>query len=112
MSADTSARWSQLLDELEMDIRRAQDVLAALPGDPGADLSAATPGDVGQWTPPADLGPLPESLRARAQAVVNLQQVVTQSLADAQGAARAHLRVTQTLRRRNAPQAVYLDTLG
>lgn len=120
MSAETAtARWEAVLDELERDIQRTQDLLVRPPTvtDPQATSGddSATAADLllaAQWVPPADLGPLPEALRGRAEAVVNQQRVLTATLNETLVTTRAHLRVTETLRRRNAPQAVYLDTLG
>ena len=119
VSAETAtARWEAVLDELEADIQRTHQLLVRPPtvtahDSPGedaphvADLLIAA-----QWVPPTDLGPLPEALRARAEAVVNQQRRLTATLDETLATTRAHLRVADTLRRRNAPQAVYLDTLG
>lgn len=120
VSADTTtARWEAVLDELEADIQRTQELLARPPTatepQAGPDDEGPTIADLllaAHWVPPTDLGPLPDALRARAEAVVNQQRGLTATLNDTLVTTRAHLRVTDTLRRRNAPQAVYLDTLG
>ena len=107
MSADVmTVRWEAVLDELEADIHRTQELLVS-PGPTNADLMRTA-----QWVPPTDLGPLPETLRSRAEAVVNQQRTLTATLNETLVTTRAHLRVADTLRRRNAPQAVYIDTLG
>ena len=107
MSADLmTARWEEVLDELEADIHRTHELLVG-PGPAAADLMHAA-----QWVPPTDLGPLPETLRSRAEAVANQQRTLTEALNETLATTRAHLRVADTLRRRNAPQAVYIDTLG
>ncbi len=121
MSAETvtaTARWEAVLDELETDIQRTHQLLVRPPtvtaqDSPGDDAPAVA--DLllaAQWVPPTDLGPLPDALRGRAEAVVNQQRVLTATLNETLVTTRAHLRVADTLRRRNAPQAVYLDTLG
>lgn len=122
MSADSATtRWEALLDELEADIHRTKELLvrppASLDPDAAADDSEADPvaaalALTAEWAPPADLGPLPDALRGRAEAVANQQRELTKTLNDTMVTTRAHLRVTQTLRQRNAPQAVYIDTLG
>lgn len=122
MSADAvTARWEALLDDLEADIHRTQELLVRPPTslDPDAaadnrdaDPVAAALALTAQWAPPTDLGPLPAALRGRAEAVANQQRELTKSLNDALVTTRAHLRATQTVRQHNVPQAVYLDTLG
>ena len=122
MSDDvTTARWESVLDELETSIHRAQEFLVRPPA-AGVPNTDSRPSDLGpttaelihaaQWVPPTDLGPLPEALRSRAEAVVNQQRTLTQTLNETLVTTRAHLRVADTLRQRNAPQAVYIDTLG
>lgn len=129
VSAETvtsTARWEAVLDELETDIQRTHQLLVRPPTvtaqDSTHDAPQDSPGDdapaladlllAAQWVPPTDLGPLPDALRGRAEAVVNQQRVLTATLNETLVTTRAHLRVADTLRRRNAPQAVYLDTLG
>ena len=120
VSADTTTtRWEAVLDELETDIQRTQELLVRPPTatepQTGPDAEGPTIADLllaAQWVPPTDLGPLPDCLRSRAEAVVNQQRELTKTLNETLVTTRAHLRVTDTLRRRNAPQAVYLDTLG
>lgn len=120
VSADAAnARWEAVLEELETDIQRTQEFLVRPPTvtepQTSPDAEGPTVADLllaAQWIPPTDLGPLPDALRGRAEAVVNQQRVLTATLNETLVTTRAHLRVTDTLRRRNAPQAVYLDTLG
>lgn len=123
MSADTAtARWEAVLAELETDIQRTHEFLVRPPTAVHPDGGAATDDDLGptaaalmlaaHWTPPTDLGPLPDGLRSRAEAVVNQQRELTKTLNETLVTTRAHLRVAENLRRRNAPQAIYLDTLG
>ena len=122
MSADAAtARWEALLDELEADIHRTQDFLVRPPAgldpeavadDSDADPVAAALALTAPWVPPTDLGPLPEALRGRAEALANQQRELTKTLNDAMVTTRAHLRATQTVRQRSVPQSVYLDTLG
>ena len=122
MSADLmTARWAAVLDELETNIHRTQEFLVRPPtvvdaeGDAVASDRGTAAADLllaAHWVPPSDLGPLPETLRSRAEAVVNQQRTLTETLNESLVTTRAHLRVTETLRQRNAPQAVYIDTLG
>lgn len=120
VSAETvtsTARWEAVLDELETDIQRTHQVLVRPPTVTAQDSPDDAPAVAdlllaAQWVPPTDLGPLPDALRGRAEAVINQQRVLTATLNETLVTTRAHLRVADTLRRRNAPQAVYLDTLG
>lgn len=123
MSADTAtSRWEAVLAELETDIQRTHEFLVRPPATVHQDGGAGTDDDLGptaaalmlaaHWTPPTGLGPLPDGLRSRAEAVVNQQRELTKTLNETLVTTRAHLRVAENLRRRNAPQAIYLDTLG
>lgn len=53
------AAWQAALDRLESDVARAE----------------ATQ-EVPTWQPPADLGPLPDSMRPRAEVILARQQLV------------------------------------
>ncbi|SDC84306.1 hypothetical protein SAMN05216410_2371 [Sanguibacter gelidistatuariae] len=110
MSADQDAGWQEALDQIEADVARAQTLITS-PADP--EILAAQSAE-NQFTPAAaaGLGPVPDGLRVRAHAVLNRQQAVQRELSEALQATRAHLRVVESLVKRNAPQAVYLDILG
>lgn len=110
MSADLDARWVETLDQIEADIARAQSVVGS-PATPQAPGPLLDPSDY-TWITPTGLGPIPEALRARAQALLNRQQALQRELTEAIQATRAHLNVVGKLRLREAPQAVYVDTLG
>ena len=119
MSADVAtSRWEALLDELEADVQRAQELLARPSAGTAPDdgleqgTTAAALALAAPWVPPTDLGPVPGALRVRAEAVAAQQRALTATLTETLASTRAHLRITDTLSRRNAPQAVYIDTLG
>jgi hypothetical protein len=61
--------WESALDELEQQVQRAERLVAS------PDAAALT-----DWDPPADLGPLPRHLVARAQSLVQRQQAVIERI--------------------------------
>lgn len=56
--ADWRAAWEAALDRLELDVERAEEILAT-PGQPGRPLTPWVPGDVA--------GPIPEDMVERAR---------------------------------------------
>ena len=83
---DWQDAWERALDDVEMDVERAERLLTSLhaAGDAGAALSTLH----GAWAAPAGLGPLPESLEERARTVLARQL----DLADRLAAAAVHSR--------------------
>ncbi|GAA0609272.1 hypothetical protein GCM10009547_09170 [Sporichthya brevicatena] len=91
--ADTATwddAWADALTALELDVARAEELLAA--GTP-AELPAPRP----DWVAPELSGPLPERLRARAEAIAARQLRVAEDLSRAIAAARTELRLAERL---------------
>jgi hypothetical protein len=98
--------WADALDALELDVARAEGLLASYRTSPGLPAPVSVP-----WAPPNLPGPLPASLRARAQAVLDRQTRVAAELARGIGAARRDLLLAQRLdTRAHAPAPAFLDT--
>lgn len=95
-------RWEQALTELELDLAETE---AMLNGD-----HLAVPAS--PWQPPADLGPLPEPLRARAQLLVERQAEVAERLSEALVLSRRQARLNESLKASGPRRPVYLDTSG
>lgn len=96
------ARWEAALTELELDVAETE---AMLSGDRVAPPAAP-------WTPPSDLGPLPEPLRARAELLLERQAEVAQRLGEALVLSRRQARLTEVLRAGGPRRPVYLDAAG
>lgn len=100
-----TAAWSSALDALELDVEQVErDLVHAHLVDAEA-LSEPR-----AWQPPAGLGPLPASLRDRAQAVLERQLDAARRTAEALVASRRHARASQAMRPRQLDVPVYLDT--
>ncbi|WP_454085651.1 hypothetical protein [Georgenia sp. Marseille-Q6866] len=95
-------RWEAALTELELDVAETEAMLA---GDRVAPLTRP-------WTPPSDLGPLPEPLRARAELLLERQAEVAQRLGEALVLSRRQARLTEVLRAGGPRRPVYLDAAG
>jgi hypothetical protein len=79
--ADWTAAWTQALDALELDVAETERLLIGS-GPSSAQTQAA------RWVAPTDLGPIPQSLQARAIAVHARQIETGRRLALALGATR------------------------
>lgn len=100
---DFSAAWVTALDELEVEVDRAEQLLRAEHTRTGTDLpSAAT------WVPPSVRTPLPDSLRERAERLLERQLAVAGRLATAMTSSRRHLEVVDRLVPSDA-RPMYLD---
>jgi hypothetical protein len=92
----TLERWTELLEELEHDAAHAGD---------DAELAA--------WRPPADLGPIPAELRARAEALLDAQAVAMATVVAAQRSTARHLAALRTVPQgRGETGPLYLDASG
>ncbi|MFW8745643.1 hypothetical protein [Mesorhizobium japonicum] len=80
--------WAQVLDELER--------------------HADAPGLAAGWEAPAELGPLPDDLAARAQELVTAQQRAIRRLTDQRRRVAAHLDAVDVIAPARS-RAVYLD---
>jgi hypothetical protein len=95
-------RWSAALAELQLEVDLAEALLA----------SDHLPEGRRGWVPPTGLGPLPASLRARAEALLDRQAEVGRRLAEAASLARRHASAVQVLRAGGPARPVYVDTAG
>ncbi|WP_336857737.1 hypothetical protein [Sinomonas albida] len=96
-----SDSWDDVLGRLVADLDDAERRLDA----------QAAPA-VERWTPPADLGPLPERLLERAVAVLSRQGKVAERLDEARTAAGRHLAALDAIPARRQGAALYLDVTG
>ena len=100
--------WADALSALELDVTRAESLLAA---HRYGDLEAGEAAPAGAaWTAPALPGPLPECLRERAQAILQRQLRVSADLARGIATARRDLLLAQRLDTSADPAPVFLDT--
>jgi hypothetical protein len=98
--------WPGLLDDLEVQVLEAENVLARA----RADEIAAWGRRSTDWVPPSSLGPVPEDLRERAARLLQHQLAVAELLVE---------RITQSQRQRDVaarmsygpsrPVAAYID---
>lgn len=93
-AASALAAWGEVLDQLEGDLDRLE-----------AALDAGDTVDTSPWTPPTDLGPLPDELRERASDVLTRLQDLTDEVRDARAASLGEAR--RTRQRRDATVAYH-----
>lgn len=102
-SPDRPASWVEALDRLEAHAERAERLLQGL-GAP----------DIAPWTPPSDLGPMPEEFIPRARILLERQQklmaAIPSVLADNRQQQRVADRVSDATTGPSAP--VYLDVIA
>ncbi|HEY0237775.1 MAG TPA: hypothetical protein VGC37_03945 [Friedmanniella sp.] len=99
--------WSAALSELELAADEAERLLSL------AHLPSTTEvAKVAAWRPPHGLGPLPLSLRERAQALVDRQLDLARRTAEAARMSRRQARVADVLATRPPARPVYLDAEG
>jgi hypothetical protein len=92
----TIERWTALLDELERD--------AASTG--GTDSGP-------EWRAPADLGPIPDGLRARAEALARAQAEAIAAVEAARHSTARHLSALRTVPQGRAETGpLYVDASG
>lgn len=107
---DFSAAWVQALDELELEVDRAELLLSAEHArTSGTATPAAGPGTAaGPWVPPQLRTPLPDTLRERAERLLERQLLVTGRLAVAMTSSRRHMDVVERLVPSD-PRPMYVD---
>ena len=98
--ADWRAAWESALAAIEMDVERAESLLAA-----GA---TAVPPAI--WKAPEGIGLMPRALETRARALLERQLEVAAQLAAAARDSRRHDRVIAQLTLTEQRPPVYLDT--
>ncbi|GAA1648118.1 hypothetical protein [Georgenia ruanii] len=96
------ARWVDALTELELDVADAE---ASLTGD-------HTPSRRDPWTPPEGLGPMPASLRTRAEALLERHTEVARQITEAASMSRRQARAVQAMRANGPARPVYVDMAG
>ncbi len=96
-----SETWDEVLGRLVADLDDAERRL-------DAQLAPA----VERWTPPGDLGPLPERLLERAVAVLSRQGDLTARFEEARTTAGRHLAALDAIPARRQGAALYLDVTG
>jgi hypothetical protein len=104
---DWDHAWAQALTDLEVAADEAERLLsmAHLP-------STAQVAQVSAWRPPHGLGPLPYSLKERAEALVARQRDLALRTAEAARMSRRQARVADQLSTRPPAVPVYLDAEG
>ena len=96
--------WARALDELELEVDRAEQLLSA----EHARLDEAAACPPAPWLPPSLRTPLPDTLRERAERLLDRQLVVTGRLAAAMTSSRRHLDVVERLVPSD-PRPMYVD---
>ena len=97
------AAWVAALDELELAVGEAEQMLADA-------HAVVTPSPA--WRPPSGLGPLPASLEARARAILGRQLLVAEQLSAAAIRSRRQLRIHEAMVPAVTHPPVYLDVNG
>ncbi len=104
---DWDQAWSAALSDLELAADEAERLLSL------AHLPSTTEvAQVSTWRPPHGLGPMPLSLRERAQALVDRQIDLARRTAEAARMSRRQARVADVLATRPPARPVYLDAEG
>jgi hypothetical protein len=104
---DWTQAWTDALTVLEMDVDACERLLHAVHA--GADLPDAD-GTLGSWVPPADLGPLPESMQERARTVLARQLEVGEALALAASRSRQQIAFADKVQTGRSPaRPVFVD---
>ena len=93
------AAWLEVLDLMEDAVAQA--------GRPGGSDDEPAP-----WTPPSNIGPLPEDLEDRARTLLAAQESAMAQLRSARRTNRSHAGVLRALPHRAGTSSVYLDVEG
>jgi hypothetical protein len=105
---DWNSAWSAALDELELDVARAE---ALLNGDHAVrDAGTASILTAVPWRPPADLPPLPEALAQRARTILERQVTTSALLVTAAHATRRQLAMTDRMHGGTDARPVFVDS--
>lgn len=100
--ADWRAAWRGALDELELDVLRADGLLQE-----PAPVADPLPDD--GWQPPSELGPLPQDLHDRAAALLDRQLAVAEALVRAMLGNRQHVELVDRFGAHPSAGPAYLD---
>jgi hypothetical protein len=101
------AAWAAALDELELDIERAEALLSRDHSVRDAHTDELLQGVT--WTPPGDLPPLPAELVDRARAVLDRQTAVAAGLALAMTVNRRQALLAARMSAEVAARPAYVD---
>jgi hypothetical protein len=96
LAAEWDAAWADALNALELDVSRAEALLASGQSVVGEIPLIAEPARP-DWVAPELAGPLPVRLRARAEAIAARQLRVAEDLSRAISAARQELRLADRI---------------
>lgn len=96
-----AAAWEDALSQLEMSVATAERMLTV------GHLGQEPPH---QWSPPANLGPLPSELADRARTLLDRQIETARRIAEAADLNRRQSRAAQAMRATRPSSPVYLDT--
>lgn len=100
---DSDLQWANVLDTLEDGIATAMTAL----DHPDVPMQAFL------WSPPEDLGPVPEHLQNRAVQILDSQEELNVRLAAARQSAGMHLDALRSIpERRRQDTSIYLDVNG
>lgn len=104
---DWTQAWTDALTVLELDVAACERLLHAVHA--GAELPDAD-GTLGSWVPPANIGPLPETLQERARTVLARQLEVAEALATAATQSRQQLAFADKVQTGRTPaRPVFVD---
>jgi hypothetical protein len=102
------AAWAAALDELELEVDRVEAMLADDHARRDAAWTAMAAGQT-QWTPPADLPPLPVEFTERALTVLHRQTTAAAALAMAMTANRRQSVVAARMSSDEVARPAYVD---
>jgi hypothetical protein len=103
-----NSAWAAALDELELEVGRVEAMLADDHAQRDAAWASAA-AEHGEWTPPADLPPLPRELGERALTVLHRQTTAAAALALAMTANRRQSVVAARMSVDEASRPAYVD---
>jgi hypothetical protein len=106
--ADWQQAWVRALDDVELGVQEAEQLLARLHAD-SADTGTPVAALHGSWAPPTGLGPLPESLEERARIVLARQLEVAERLAVAAVHSRQQLAFARRADVSAPPRPLFVD---
>lgn len=105
---DWNAAWAEALDDLELDVDRAEELLGAIHA--GRSLTDTVAALSRSWSPPSSLPPLPATLRERASGLLARQLEVGAALACAAVLTRRQAEVAGKVRgREERARPMYVD---
>lgn len=104
VTADFTVAWRAALDDMELEVERVEAMLRSLHSQP---VHYAP----GAWTPPQIAQPLPESMRERAEVLLERQLAAVSRLSVAMTSSRKHQQVVGRLVDNEAVKArpMYVD---